>query len=153
MQLPDLSSLCTIRMNSNNHQLPGNAEQVWNSLGDDGHNEMTPGAAARAERAYKRNRPERLRKRMDEMNDDASKRAALAKKEEEARQAMGSASASMTDNAKALDGLLNEDDDEPVFRLLPAAAAPAAAAPAAAAEEEDKRLPLWRAQEVVYYLK
>jgi hypothetical protein len=110
---------------------------------------MPPGAAARALRAYKRNRPERLRKRVDEMKDDDAKRAALAKEAEEARQAMGQPSASMTANAKKLDALLNEDDDQPAAP----AAAPAAAAPAAAAEEEDKRLPLWRAREVVYYLK
>lgn len=140
MQLPNLSSLCTIRMNSGDSGPNGNEEQMWfmsseEEEGGEEDGEPTPDAVARNKRREKRantiETAERLKRSAQEKEDDEEKRKRMV--EMQAREAMapGPPSDDMQKRAQELDDVLNDADDQPVYSQ--SAAPPAAAAPAAAA--------------------
>ena len=162
MQLPNLSALCTIGMNSQDpSEMHGNAQQAW-MLADLEAEEAARGpqdhyrddraarrAAGKKEREW--NTPEARAQRAREKRAKEEKaeadQAATAAKRKKVSEAYKQSKAHQSD--LTLDALL-EDDDGPAA-AAPAAAAPAAAAPAAAPEEREKRRPRWSDSNAQYF--
>ena len=157
MQLPNLSALCTIGMNSQDpsEMMHGNEQQVWEILGlEEEEAAMGSQGRARAGRAQEReskkfrreqNTPEaRAKRAREESAIKEAQRARIADEQAKRDKAIQAHKDSplMRKNKDQLDALLDDDDDDDgPAAAAPAAAAPAAAAPAAAApvaEEEEE---------------
>tara|TARA_X000001036_G_scaffold152590_1_gene144892 strand:- start:10 stop:519 length:510 start_codon:yes stop_codon:yes gene_type:complete len=146
MQLPDLSSLCAIGMDSHDPlDMPGNAGQMW-MLADLEAEEAArgPQAHARDERAAQREseKGKRARNTPEALERAAAEKRARQEKEEARARSMAAAAQrpappSNAEDQDELDALLGGDDS-------PAAAPPAAAPPAAAPPAAAPRVPLWR---------
>ena len=164
MQLPNLSALCTIGMNSQDPSpMDGNAQQVWDILGLEEEEEARdPQAHDRDDRAAERlsdkkrreqNTPEARTERAREKRANEEKaeadRAATAAKRKKASEEYKQSKAREGD--RTLDALL--DDDDGPAAAAPAAAAPAAAAPAAAPEEREERPPRWLDPNSQYFMR